>query len=127
MKRLNKIFKRKQKCVAMALCILLGCFSCKKHLLIDITGEPDKVIQDASGKLYYHKKLKMWYVEHAVPGSIDSADCYLITNLPSTFKEGKSVSISGLCYYIPHNLYPHVYYGQTAGVNFFYIKVTNIK
>ena len=58
---ITKPFKRKRKIVVAMLCIILACTSCKKDdLLIDIKGEPDKVIEDVSGTLYYNKYFKMW-------------------------------------------------------------------
>jgi len=126
---IRKIFKRKLKGVSIALCIVLGCFSCQKdNLLINISGEPDKVIESTFGTLYYHKKLKMWCVNHYVPGTIDANDRYLIVGISekNIFKEGKQVLVSGLCYFIPPQVCRHLYYDHLAGVAFYYIKVTNI-
>ena len=117
------------------LCIILACTSCKKDdLLIDIKGEPDKVIEDVSGTLYYNKYFKMWEVRHFIPGTIDSVDLYLIAKMPYKkfkFEEGGQVFVSGLCYEIPHQILfdkdKGIYSFYPAGVDFFYIKVTDLK
>ena len=114
-----------------ALCVILACFSCKKdNQLIDPTGESDKTIQNTSGTLGYNEEFEVWQVRHHIPGTHDSVDYYLITEMPDkkfTFEEGKQVSVSGFCYRIPRLILADKGIFYTAGVECYYIKVTDIK
>ena len=109
--------------------ILAGSFSSCEKFLIDLSGEPDKVIENVLGALYYHKELKAWYVRHSIPGSIDSVDSYLIAEMPVRkfpFEEGKQVVISGFCYRIPDRILANKGVEYPAGEEYYYIKVTSI-
>ena len=112
--------------------ILAGSFSsCEKEtkeFLIDLSGEPDKVIENVPGTMFYHKELKAWYVRHSIPGSIDSVDNYLIAEMPVgqfPFEEGKQVVISGFCYRIPDRILADKGIDYPAGIEYYYIKVSN--
>ena len=129
----------KPRGVLMALCVILLCFSCKKDdivpILIDITGEPDMVIENVTGRLYYNKDFKMWLVNYGIPGTHDSVDHYVIVEMPDgkfSFEEGKKATVSGLCYKIPNSVYFDFLekrYGvvrYVAGTTYYYIKVTDL-
>ena len=122
--------------LTLALMLLVACFSCKKHLLIDITGEPDMVIENMSGTLYYDKDgfkiLKMWYVSPLPENDTGHnwRNRYFIAEMPDKkfpLMEAKQVLISGLCYYIPYDAF-----GFPEGLDVmlayvpYYIKITNI-
>ena len=125
------IFKKNIIKGIFALCVILACFSCKKdNLLIDLTGESDKTIKNTPGTLGYSEDFKMWRVRHSIPGTIDSVDIYLITEMPDrkfTFEEGKQVSVSGFCYRISSQVLADKGIEYPAGIECFYIKVTDIK
>ena len=124
---IKKVFK-----IITALCVILACVSCQKqdNILIDLTGESDKVVKNTSGTLYHNKELKKWAVRVYFPGTIDSVDNYIITEMPDTkftFVEGKQVSVSGFCYHIQSQILADkgIYY--PAGTEYYYIKVTDLK
>ena len=130
----KKPFKRKHKGAVLALFIVLACFSCKKDdvgLLIDITGEPDMVIENRLGKLYYEKRLNMIGIDiFPPPGEIriDGGEYHMIVEMPYNLpiKKGEQVSVSGLCYRIPPLKYRNYIKDEIAGNTYYYIKVTNI-
>ena len=115
-----------------ALCAIITCFSCQKDKpLIDLSGEPDKVIENAPGTLHYNKDVKGWYISNSIPGTIDSMDNYLIAEMPDKkfpFEEGKQVLFSGFCYHVPRYIfdYNRDIYGL-GGVEWYYIKITYLK
>ena len=141
-------FEQTFKGLILVLCIILTCFSCKKDdedayetILIDITGEPDKVIENVTGTLYYDKAFKMWEVYDHFLDTI-YAGVYLIVEMPDSnfsFNEGKEVTVSGLCYEIPLDIYLDFRSKRNSGKGYiqysllaaptkhFYIKVTDLK
>ena len=135
-----------------ALCVICACFSCQSDEFSDEfqdesqsgfsdeskneflkyidMKEPDMVIKNTSGTLFFHKELKMWYVSRPFPGTNDSHDNYLIAEKPNKnflFEEGKQVSVSGFCYYIPRLILMDIDYFYPAGTEYYYIKVTDLK
>ena len=113
------------------LCVIFLWFSCHKDkLLIDLSGEPDKVIENTSGTLSYSKEFKSWKVINPIPGTHDSIDVYLIVEMHDRkfpFEEGKQVLVSGLCYSIPYSILVDKGIEYPAGVECYYIKVTDLK
>jgi len=112
------------------LCVILACTSCKKDdLLIDIKGEPDKVKENVLCKLSYDNDFKMWSVGYFIQGTHDAIDINLIAKMPEWkfyFKEGKYVLVSGLCYEIPQPLLTKKGLPRLGGMEYYYIKITNI-
>ena len=130
MKNLHKL---NPKVVLIALCVMLAYFSCKKDngFIIDITGEPDRVIENVSGILCYNNAFKTWMVSYHIPGTIDSVEEYVIAEMPESkfpFEEGKQVTVSGYCYKIPKDIVVEKNKGMDfiAGTTHYYIKVTDL-
>jgi len=123
--RIKKIFKE-----TTVLCALLACFSCQKEeTLIGLTGKPDKVIENVSGRLSYLKELEIWVVTYYIPETIDSAESYLIVKMPDRkfpFEESKQVLVSGSCYKIPRQRLADKGIFYPAGEEYYYIKVTKL-
>jgi hypothetical protein len=91
--------------------------------------DPDKIIESTSGVLHYHEGMKMWSVHHVIPGTIDSVEIYLMTEIPDvkfSFDEGKQVSLSGSCYKIAPQELLDLAIAAPAGTELYYIKVTNL-
>ena len=124
-----------------ALCAITVCLSCQNanneidmdfnDIDIDLPEKPDKVIENTPGILYYRNDFfKGWYVKNSIPGTHDSIENYLIAEIPDKkfcFEEGKQVSVSGFCYEIPRFILFDKGIIYPAGIEFYYIKVTNIK
>jgi hypothetical protein len=89
------------------------------------SSDPDMVIEDRSGTLYYSNGLEMWAVRYAYPGTIDSVDDYLMPNFkneknfPIDIWPGPKVRISGSCYRT-NDLFP-----LPAGYTAYYIDLTD--
>ena len=115
---------------------IITCFSCNsidmdfKSIEIDLPDTPDKVIENTSGTLYYGKNVKGWYISSSIQGTIDSKDCYLITEIPDKkfqFVDGKQVLVSGFCYHIPWDAFADKDIYGLGGLEWYYIKVTDLK
>ena len=107
---ITKPFKQKRKIVVVMLCVILACTSCKKDdLLIDIKGEPDKVMENAYGILYYDRDLKVWYISFHYAGvTDDTGEHYMIAERRYknfVFKDDQVILFSGFCYEIPRDIY----------------------
>ena len=136
------LIKKTIKSIAV-LCVIIVGFSCQSEedfSVIDeyqthiaTTTEPYKIIKNMPGILYYHKQLQVWSVSHFIDGTIDSADNYLIVDMPEvafSFEEGKEVSVSGPCYKIPSqtliDLANKKQISFPVGTESFYLKVTDL-
>ena len=117
----------------LAFCALTVCFSCQNannDINIDL---PDKVIKNMPGTLRYNKdeeEIKGWYISSPIPGTIDSIDCYLIAEISDKeiqFEEGKQVLVSGFCYHIPGHIFADKDLYGLAGLEWYYIKITDLK
>ena len=128
----------KTKFIAIMSCLFLFCFSCENETILedffkDLAEEPDKVIENISGTLEYHKEMKMWGIMYHIQGTIDAVDIYLIGENPDKdfkFEKGKQVTLCGDCYKLPHDIvnYYVTEKGMSeypAGTNFYYIKVAD--
>lgn len=107
------------------------CFGCDGENSTAITGDPDKTVENTSGTLHYYDAIKMWGVYYIIPGTIDSGEIYLITEMPDnkfSFEEGKQVLMSGSCYKISSREVLDLTTNITfpAGIDLYYIKVTNL-
>ena len=113
------------------LCVIFACSSSPKdELLTDLSCEPDKVIKNITGTLYYDNAFKLWSVSNPIPGTHDSVEIYKIVEMPNMkfpLEEGKQVSISGFCYLIPYRILFDKGLEYPAGIEIYYIKVTDLK
>ena len=119
-----------------ALYAIITCFSCQnnnmdfKNLDIDLPDNPDKVIENTPGTLYYSNDIKGWYVSSSIPETIDAIDRYLIIEVPDKkfpFQTGKQVLVSGLCYNIPSHVLIDKNMYSLGGIDWYYIKITDLK
>ena len=107
----------------IALSVILTFFSCSDE-------KPDNIIYDVSGTLFYFTKLKLWAVHCAVPGTIDCVDIFVIEKIHDKnflFEEGKQISFSGICYWIPFSTLADKGIELLAGRECYYIKITDLK
>jgi hypothetical protein len=104
------------------LCGLLIGFSCKENDSGKISDEPDKIIEDITGILYYSNECKIWGIRYGYPGTIDKVDIYLIKNSDVNFhfEENKKVKVSGYCY-LTDALFP-----VPAGTIVYHTIITNL-
>jgi hypothetical protein len=112
-----------------ALCIVFACFSCQ-GLLVDLSGEQDKVIENAPGLLLYSDDFNGWVVRYHFPDTHDSVDIYVIARIYVNkvhFEIGKEVLVSGFCYHIPKDKLNKKGIWYPAGTECYYIIVTDLK
>jgi hypothetical protein len=110
----------------MVLCVFLSCS--KSEDAFELKGEPDKVLENITGTLHYSLEDKIWFIHYAYPETIDSADEYLIKEMPNgdfPLEEGAKVRVSGLCY-LTNPEYP-VLGGALGGHTYYYIFITELK
>ena len=120
--------------IISALYLILACFACEK-LLVDISGEPDMVVENRLGLLhFFDDDYKKWGVRYHYPDTHDNVDWYIIVdmndrNFPfSELKEDwTEVSVSGFCYRIPDNILHEKGIPLLGGMKHYYIKVTELK
>ncbi|MDR1202165.1 MAG: hypothetical protein LBL58_11150 [Tannerellaceae bacterium] len=93
-------------------------FSCQDEM-----GEPDKTIENVTGTLRYYNEADIWAIHYYYPGTIDSADLYLIkdTNNDFSFEEGKKVTVSGSCYLLEEESF-----SVPVGTTVYYIIITDL-
>lgn len=145
------LIKKQIKNIFM-LCVILAFFSCTTESNINITDEkdeprkditeqlkdlamtePDKIIENLNGILYYDKRLEIWIFNHSILGTIDSNERYMIVDMPNnsdSFEEGKEALVSGLCYKIPTNIIIDLAKDNIvfpAGTVLFYLEITDFK
>ena len=118
------------------LCAVIAFFACKnndqdfKIFDMDFPDNPDKVIEKTPGRLFYGENVNGWFISSPIPGTIDSKDCYLIAEIPDKkfpFEEGKQVLVSGLCYHIPKDAFADKDVYGLGGIEWYYIKITDLK
>ena len=116
------------------LSIIFSCFSCQKEEHPVWSGEPDKVIVNAPGTLFYNADLEMWCISY-YNRETRLSNYYHIVEMPDkefSLEEGRQVLASGLCYQIPRHILddlPIISGGLMdywAGKVWYYIKVTDL-
>jgi hypothetical protein len=90
----------------------------------DGLGEPDKVIENVTGMLYYVEVINQWAIQYHFPETIDSVDLYLLNDFDAGDTPTDAmvrVKISGRCYKSTETLAP-----VPAGTNVYRIVITDL-
>lgn len=94
--------------LATLLTVNITCGSDSDNGIIDAPKEPDMVVENLSGTLYYIEEIKEWAVSYHYPGTIDKQDVFILKNLQQRFytDEVLHVLVSGEGFFTTGTLKP---------------------